>query len=43
MSKISVEKCAKNCIHNIIDKEKMLWLREKNIGGKLSVEKIFMI
>ena len=41
MSKISVEKYAKNCIHNIIDKEKMLWLREKNIGEKLSVENIY--
>ena len=37
MSKISVEKYAKNCIHNIIDKEKMLWLRNKVIGEKLGV------
>ena len=41
MLKISVETYAKNCIHNIIDKEKMLWLRKKDIGEKLGVENIY--
>ena len=38
--KISAETHAKNCIHNIIDKEKMLWLRKKDIGETLGVENI---
>ena len=37
MLEISAETYAKNCIHNIIDKEKMLWLRNKVIGEKLGV------
>ena len=41
MLKISVETYAKNCIHNIIGKEKMLWLRKKDIGEKLGVENIY--
>ena len=41
MLKISAETYAKNCIHNIIDKEKMLWLRKKDIGEKLGVENIY--
>ena len=38
--KISAETHAKNCIHNIIDKEKMLLLRKKHIGETLGVENI---
>ena len=41
MIKISAETCAKNFIHNIIDKEKMLWLRNKDIEEKLGVENIY--
>ena len=38
MLKISAETYAINCIHNIIDKEKVLWLRNKDIREKLGVE-----
>ena len=41
MFKISVEKFAKNCVQNIVDKEKKLWLRNKDIGNKLGVENIY--
>ena len=44
MVNISAQTNAKNCIHNIIhniDKEKMLWLRNKHIGEKLVVENIY--
>ena len=39
--KIIAETYAKNCIHNMINKEKILWLRNKDLGGKLSVENIY--
>ena len=32
---------AENCVHNIIVKEKKLWLRNKDIGEKLGVENIY--
>ena len=35
------EKFAKNCIPNIKDKEKKLWLRKKDIGEKLDVENMY--
>ena len=38
MLKISAETYTINCIHNIIDKEKVLWLRNKDIREKLGVE-----
>ena len=41
MVNISAQTYAENCIHNIIDKEKMLWLRNKHIGEKLVVENIY--
>ena len=41
MIKISAETFAKSCAHNILDKEKKLWLRNKNIGKKLEVENIY--
>ena len=44
MFKISVETFAKNCVQNIVDivdKEKKLWLRNKDIGNKLGVENIY--
>ena len=31
MIKISADTFAKNCVYSIIDKEKMLWLRNKEI------------
>ena len=40
MFKISVVTYAKNCVHNIINTEKKLWLRNKDIGEKLGVESI---
>ena len=39
--KISAEAYAKNCVYNIIDKEKMLWVRKKDIGEKLGIEDIY--
>ena len=41
MIKISAETIAKSCAHNILDKEKKLWLRNKNIGKKLDDENIY--
>ena len=35
MLKNSAETYAKHCIQNIIDKEKFLWLRNKDIAEKL--------
>ena len=40
MSKLSAETFAKNFVHNIIDKEKMLRFRNKDIGEKLGTENI---
>ena len=40
MIKITAETFAKTCVHNIMDKEKKLWLRNKNIGKELNVESI---
>ena len=42
MYKIGAETFAKSYVHNIIDKEKMLWLRNKDIGEKHKL-KTFMI
>ena len=41
MIKISAKKFPENCIQNIIDKEKMLWPWNKDIGEKLGVENIY--
>ena len=41
MFKICAETVAKNCVYDIIDKEKKLWLRNKDIGEKLGVENIY--
>ena len=41
MIKISAEIFAKNYVCNIIDKEKKLWLRNKDIGEKLGVKNIY--
>ena len=41
MLKINAETYAKNCIHNIIDKYKWPWLRNKDIGEKVGVENIY--
>ena len=41
MFKISAETYAKNSRYNKIDKEKMLWLRSKDIREKLGVENIY--
>ena len=38
--KISAQTHAENCIHNITDKEKMLWLRKKDTGETLGAEDI---
>ena len=38
MFKISAETFAENYVHNIIDKEKKLWLRNKDIWEKLGVQ-----
>ena len=38
---ISAETYAKNSILKIIDKEKMLWLRNKDMGEKLGVKSIY--
>ena len=38
MLKISAETFAENYVHNIIDKEKKLWLRNKDIWEKLGVQ-----
>ena len=43
MFKISAKTFSENCIHNIIDTEKMLWLRNKDIGEKLVVKNIYDI
>ena len=43
MFKISAKTFSENCIHNIIDTEKMLWLRNKDIGEKLVVNNIYHI
>ena len=40
MFRISAKTYAKNGVSNIIDKEKMLWPRNKNIGEKLDVKNI---
>ena len=39
--RISAKTFAKHCVRNIIDKEKMLWLRNKDIGENLSVGNIY--
>ena len=36
-----LKKYAENCVHNIIDKEKKLQLRNKDIGEKLGIENIY--
>ena len=41
MVDIGADKYAQNCVHNITDKEKKLWLRNKDIGEKLGVENIY--
>ena len=41
MLKISAETFPENYIYNITDKEKRLWLRNKDIGEKLGVENIY--
>ena len=41
MFKISAKAFAKNCVYNIIDKEKTLWLRNKDIGEKEGVQYIY--
>ena len=41
MIKIIAETYAKNCINNIIDEEKIIWLRNKDIGEKLGIENIY--
>ena len=38
MVKISAEKYAKNCVDNIIDKGKIMWLRYKNLGKKQALK-----
>ena len=38
MFKISAETFAENYVYNIIDKEKKLWLRNKDIWEKLGVQ-----
>ena len=43
MFKISAKTFSENCTHNIIDTEKMLWLRNKDIGEKLVVKNIYDI
>ena len=40
MFKISAERFAKNYVYKIIDKEKKLWLRNKDIGEKLGVKNV---
>ena len=37
----SAETFSKNCVYNIIDKEKKLWLRNKDKGEKLEVKNIY--
>ena len=41
MFEISSKTFAKNKLYNIIDGEKKLWLRNKDVGEKLSVENIY--
>ena len=41
MFEISSKAFAKNKLYNIIDGEKKLWLRNKDVGEKLSVENIY--
>ena len=41
MFKISAKTFAKNCVNNILDKEKTLWLQNKDIGEKVDVENIY--
>ena len=41
MIEISAKTFAKNCVYNIIDKGKLLWLTNKDIGEKLGVENIY--
>ena len=38
---ISAETYVKNCVHNIIDKEKMLSLRNNDIGKKLGIKNFY--
>ena len=38
---ISAETYVKNCVYNMIDKEKMLWLRNKDIEEKSGVENFY--
>ena len=38
---ISAEIYVKNCVYNMIDKEKMLWLRNKDIEEKSGVENFY--
>ena len=40
MLDISAETYAKNCVHHIVEKEKMLWVRNKDTGEKLGVKNI---
>ena len=41
MLEISAEKYAKNCVHNILDKEKNLWLKNKDIGKEEGVKNAY--
>ena len=41
MLEISAEKYAKNCVHNILDKEKKLWLKNKYIGKEEGVKNAY--
>ena len=41
MLKISAETFVRNCVYNTIDKEKMLWLKNKDIGEKLGEKNIY--
>ena len=41
MVKISAETYTKTYVYNITDKEKRLWIRNKDIGEKLDVENIY--
>ena len=38
---ISAETYVKNCVYNMIDKEKMLWLRNKDIEEKSGVKNFY--
>ena len=38
---ISTKTYAKNCVHSITDKEKKLWLRNKDIGERSGVQNVY--